>query len=295
MRRRTFLCGSTLLIAGNQAFSEQASPSSLDSALSIGLLTDVHYADKKPNGSRHYRESLRKIEEASDLFNRKKIDFAVEMGDLIDAADSVETEKRYLKTINRKFESLCSERHYVLGNHCVDTLTKEEFLGDVGQNRSYYSFDQAGFHFVILDSCFTADETPYGRKNFKWTDANLPIAELEWLRADLSTHTLPTIIFAHQRIDTKSSHGVRNGEEIRKILESSKNVKAVFQGHSHGNDLKWINGIPYCTCVAMVEGSGIESNGYSLLELYPDSTLKLHGFRKQASESFDTPQQKVNG
>ena len=45
----------------------------------------------------------------------------------------------------------------------------------------------------------------------------------------------------------------------------------------------------------MVEGSGIESNGYSLLELYPDSTLKLHGFRKQASESFDTPQQKVNG
>ena len=62
MRRRTFLCGSTLLIAGNQAFSEQASPSSLYSALSIGLLTDVHYADKKPNGSRHYRESLRKIE-----------------------------------------------------------------------------------------------------------------------------------------------------------------------------------------------------------------------------------------
>ena len=136
MRRRTFLCGGTLLIAGNQAFAEQASPSSLDSILSIGLLTDVHYADKKPNGSRHYRESLRKIEEASDLFNRKKIDFAVEMGDLIDAADSVETEKRYLKTINRKFESLCSERHYVLGNHCVDTLTKEEFLGDVGQSRS---------------------------------------------------------------------------------------------------------------------------------------------------------------
>ncbi|MEC7408957.1 MAG: alkaline phosphatase, partial [Planctomycetota bacterium] len=80
MRRRTFLCGGTLLIAGNQSLAQEASPPSLDLALTIGLVTDVHYADKRPNGSRHYRESIRKIEEASDLFNRKKIDFAVEMG-----------------------------------------------------------------------------------------------------------------------------------------------------------------------------------------------------------------------
>ena len=61
MRRRTFLCGSTLLIAGNQAFAEQANPSSLDSILSIGLLTDVHYADKKPNGVGTIANRLEKL------------------------------------------------------------------------------------------------------------------------------------------------------------------------------------------------------------------------------------------
>ena len=39
-----------------------------------------------------------------------------------------------------------------------------------------------GFHFVVLDSCFKSDGTPYGRRNFKWTDANVPESELRWLR-----------------------------------------------------------------------------------------------------------------
>ena len=46
---------------------------------------------------------------------------------LIDAADSVALEQRYLRTINKEFANICPKRHYVLGNHCVDTLKKEEF------------------------------------------------------------------------------------------------------------------------------------------------------------------------
>jgi alkaline phosphatase len=58
-------------------------------------------------------------------------------------------------------------------------------------------------------------------------------------------------------------------------------VSAVFQGHSHKNDLKEIGGIHYCTLVAMVEGSGAENNGYSLMEIEPNGTIHLTGFRKQ--------------
>ena len=57
----------------------------------------------------------------------------------------------------------------------------------------------------------------------------------------------------------------------------------MFQGHSHQNDLKDIGGIHYCTLVAMVEGSGAENNGYSLLDIKPDHTLELTGFRRQES------------
>jgi len=61
-----------------------------------------------------------------------------------------------------------------LANHCVDTLTKEQFLGTCGASRSYYSLDVGGFHFVILDACFRHDGQPYGNKNSNWTDATSP-------------------------------------------------------------------------------------------------------------------------
>ena len=105
--------------------------------LRIGLVTDLHYADKDPRGTRHYRQTLDKLAEAVDEFRRQKIDFVVELGDFIDAADSVATEMKDLKTIQRPFAAIADERHYVLGNHCVDTLTKEEFLGEVEREKSY--------------------------------------------------------------------------------------------------------------------------------------------------------------
>lgn len=250
--------------------------------LKIGLITDVHHADKPAAGNRYYRESLRKLEDAALQFERDKLGFLVELGDLIDAADSVETELRYLKTIDGEFSNICDDRHYVLGNHCVDTLKKEEFLGTVGQEKSYYSFDRGGYHFVVLDSCFRSDGQPYGRKNSIWTDANIPPAELEWLEADLKLTSQPVIVFAHQRLDVSNHYGVKNAADVRRVLEASGGVQAVFQGHSHRNDVNSIEGIHYCTLVAMIEGSGASNNGYSTLRLDASGTIAVEGFRKQA-------------
>jgi alkaline phosphatase len=60
-------------------------------------------------------------------------------------------------------------------------------------------------------------------------------------------------------------------------------VQAVFQGHSHKNDYREIAGIHYCTLRAMVEGSGPENSGASVLTLRPDGSLVLNGFRQQTS------------
>jgi predicted phosphodiesterase len=286
--RRAFLQSGTLLLATATTLN----PSRLNAAdgndrLRVGLITDLHHADKPTAGSRHYRETLGKLAEAATQFEKEKATFIVELGDLIDAADSVETEQRYLKTINREFAKISKDRHYVLGNHCVDTLTKTEFLGGVEQEKSYYSFDRGEFHFVVLDSCFRNDGEHYGRKNSKWNDANIPPAEVEWLQADLKSTSKKTVIFAHQRLDVSNDYGVKNCPEVRKIFEASGKVLAVFQGHSHHNDLKDIGGIHYCTLVAMVEGSGAENNGYSVMEIAPDGTIRLSGFRNQKGYDFD--------
>lgn len=146
--RRTLLKNGTLVLAASaltnrRLFAEEVK--SDEKAVRVGLITDLHYADKSPAGSRHYRETLGKLEAAGQQFSTDQPDFVVELGDLIDAADSVDVEQGYLKTINKQFSSICDERHYVLGNHCVDTLTKDEFLGGVEQERSYYSSIDKGF------------------------------------------------------------------------------------------------------------------------------------------------------
>jgi alkaline phosphatase len=278
--RRAFVQGGTLLLAAATSSSMSASAAKPRTPLRIGLVTDLHYADKPPAGTRHYRNTPEKLAEAAAEFAESSPDFVVELGDLIDAADSVETELAYLKRINNDFSAICNKRHYVLGNHCVYSLTKQEFLDGVEQEQSYYSFDHGDHHFVVLDSCFRSDGQPYGRKNFEWTDPNIPDVELDWLKTDLAANSKPTIVFAHQRLDVSTHHGVKNAASVRTVLESA-DVQLVLQGHSHQNDHKEINGIHYCTLVAMIEGAGVTNNGYSVMTLANDGTIQISGFRKQ--------------
>ena len=281
--RRAFLRnGSLFLLGASIDWSRAFAAEEKASRVRIGLVTDLHYADKPPKGTRHYRETLTKLAEAFEKFAAATPDLVVELGDFIDAADSVETEQGYLKAVSGVFAKIPGKKHYVLGNHCVDTLTKREFLDGVGQEKSYYSFDQGGFHFVILDSCFRSDGEPYGRKNSVWYDANLPAAEIEWLKADLKAATNKVVVFAHQRLDESGKQSVNNAKDVRQVLESSGKVLAAFQGHSHKNDLQEINGIHYCTLVAMVEGAGKENNGYSLMDVFEDGSIRLTGFRQQS-------------
>lgn len=285
--RRAFLINGTLTLAAGTICPRVLAVQKFQPKLCIGLVTDLHYADKPPAGSRHYRESLAKLDAAAVQFQKDQISVLVELGDLIDAADTVEKEQNYLKTINEKFSKICKNRHYVIGNHCVDTLKKEEFLAGVGQEKTYYSFDQEGIHFIVLDSCFRSDGVAYERKNFQWTDANIPQAELEWLKEDLKSNDKPVIVFAHQRLDVSNNHGVKNNKQIRNLLESSGNVIAVFQGHSHKNDLNTIGGIHYCTLVAMVEGKGLINNGFSTLNIDEQGNVQLTGFEKQQSRKLN--------
>lgn len=279
--RRTFVKNGVLLLATATSQASSLFADQPDGQLQVGLVTDLHYADKEPAGSRHYRETPRKLAEAAEQFGQVRPAFVVELGDFIDAADSVETELGYLKEINQSFAAICPRRHYVLGNHCVYTLNKQEFLDAVEQKRSYYSFDSDGFHFIVLDSCFRGDGEPYGRKNFEWTDPNIPAAEVEWLKADLQETSKRSVVFAHQRLDVGAPYGVKNAIEVRSVLEESGKVLAVFQGHSHKNDHNDIAGIHYCTLVGMIEGAGPENNGYSVMSISDDGTIRIAGFRNQ--------------
>jgi alkaline phosphatase len=289
--RRAFLGKGGLLICAaivaprQFARLEAAESASEKPSLRIGLITDIHYADKPASRTRYYRESLQKVREGIEWFNREKMDFLVELGDLIDAADSADGEAVYLRTIEREYARFKGQRHYVFGNHDAWSLTKKQFLENCGGRgrKEYYSFDHGNLHFVILDACYRSDGVAYGNRNFKWTDSDIPPAQIEWLKSDLKLTNKPTIIFVHQRLDVKNNYGVKSAALVRGILEKSNKVLAVFQGHSHKNDYHEINGIHYCTLCAVIEGEGEENNAYSELSIYPNGNLQVKGFRRQQS------------
>lgn len=282
-----FLAGATCGLSGRPLLAANDPPTS--PRLKIGLLTDLHYADKETRGTRYYRDTLPKLAEAIQHFETAQVSFVMELGDLIDSAPDLETELGYLKTVDQKFKDSRLERHYVLGNHCVERLTKAEFLTEVGQAGSFESFDRGGFHFVSLDACYRFDGVPYGRNNSSWKEALIPQEELDWLQTDLDRTDKPVIVFTHQRLDVDNYYAPKNAADVRKMLEKSEKVRAVFQGHSHKNDYKDLNGIHYCTLAAMIEQSYPDGNSYSQLNVLEDGTLQLTGFRTQSSYEWKPP------
>ena len=78
--RRAFLKSGTLVLTAaavnpSSLFANEETP-----PLRIGLVTDLHYADKAPAGTRHYRETLAKLEEAAKQFEQDKPLFLVASG-----------------------------------------------------------------------------------------------------------------------------------------------------------------------------------------------------------------------
>ncbi len=275
--------GTGILTASQLAAQDQTEPE-----LCFGVMTDIHHADKEHAGTRYYRESIRKVNEGIDQFNNAGCRFLITLGDVVDAAEKVETEIGYLKTIDAELARFKGDRHFAIGNHCVYTLTKEQFIENCAARAPYYSFDAGGFHFLVLDACFRADGVAYGARNYEWTDTDIPDIEKEWIKADLDRTDKPSICFVHQHLDLPvgNHYAIKTSPEVRAILEKSGKVLAVLQGHSHKNDLKEINGIHYCTFAAVIEGSGEENNAYGIVELYPNGNINVKGFKKQESHKL---------
>ncbi len=296
--RRAFLKASAATLAGLAvaplSCTHWAGPGGRRRTARFGIVTDSHYADADTVGSRYYRQSLDKMNECIKLMNEKKVDFLIELGDFKDQNNPPIEQKTitYLRAVENVFQKYNGPTYHVLGNHDMDSISKEQFSKNVENTKiepgkSYYSFDFNGVHFVILDANYTSDSTEYNHGNFDWTDANIPPAEVNWIIRDLASTSKPTILFIHQLLDGSGSKYVNNAAAIRQILEKSDKVMAVFQGHHHEGSYSYIEGIHYYTLKAMVEGPGHENNSYAIVEILPDQSITVTGYRKAVSKQLD--------
>ncbi|MHC4242662.1 MAG: metallophosphoesterase [Planctomycetota bacterium] len=256
----------------------------------FGIVTDCHYANADAQGTRFYRESLDKLSECVVLMNAERVDFLIELGDFKDQ-DKPPVENKtlsYLQAAEKVLKRFKGPTYHALGNHDIDSISKVQFLSrvdntNIDSNRSYYSFDSNGLRYVVLDANYRTDGADYDHGNFDWTDANIPSKELRWLRKDLDTASGAVIIFIHQLLDGTGSVYVKNAAQVRKVLEASRKVLAVFQGHHHSGSYNNIAGIHYYTLKAVVEGQGPDNNSYAIAEVHPDGSITVTGYRKAQS------------
>jgi hypothetical protein len=254
------------------------------------MVTDVHYADADPVYNRYFRESVDKIAECVEFMNEQEVEFLIELGDFKDQNTPPVEQKTiaYLQKIESRFRKFDGPTYHVLGNHDVDSISKEQFLENVTNtgvtNKStYYSFDRKGIHFIVLDANFLADGTPYDRGNFAWNEAYVSEAELDWLRKNLAGTGLPSIIFTHQQLGGLGVTDISNAEAVRTILQESGKVLAGFDGHNHAGGHNLIEGIHHYTLKAMVDGSGRENSSYAVVEITPDRNIIVTGYRQAVS------------
>ena len=248
--------------------------------LSFGMFTDVHYADIPDNGTRKYSQSLDKVNQCIDSMNHQKVSFLIELGDFKDMPVSADSTAAlgYLKAIETAFSSFIGDRYHVLGNHDEDCISKEQFYSiarnsHINKKNTWYAFKKGGYQFVVLDACFDSIGRPYDKGNFKWYDTNVPAGELKWFEKELKHSKLPVVVFVHQPLNGTSKVSVSNADKVRVIMEKSKKVKCVFQGHEHKGGYEQVNGIHYYTLKGLIEGDFPASNSFAIVTL---SQGKIH-------------------
>ena len=298
--------GSSLLTGCVNPYRDNAEGDGKKNAplIRFGMVTDLHYADANPRGTRFYRDSRAKLAECVELMNTQGVGFMIELGDFKDEAQSADKSRpvdegrtlAFLRDIEKVFSGYKGLRYHVLGNHDTDSISREQFLGcvtnsNIARGKSYYSFDANGVHFVVLNACFAREGgkhekyVAYDHGNFNWQNTWIPPQEMAWLKEDLTkTSAHNVIVFIHQLLDGVGSVYVNNASQVRKVLERSGKVRVVFQGHHHHGAYSLISGIHYYTLRAMVEGAGLVNNSCAVVDVYGNGDVAVQGYYKAVSK-----------
>ena len=306
--RRSFLQRSVASSAALLASSAPLNAASLHVAperkrvLRIAHVTDVHVQPERGAGE-GMTACLRHISALQD-----KPDVLFNGGDAI--FDGLEqNEQRVQLQWDLYFEILKRETklpvRHCIGNHDVwgwlqdksgakgnePRYGKKWAVEVYGIPNRYYSFAQAGWHFIVLDSTQSRGNIGY--------EARLDSEQYEWLRGELASvkPTTSVLVMSHipilsmtsafflRKPEQNSDWTIQrnlmhsDGLQLQQLFRKFPNVKVCISGHTHLVDRLDYTGVTYF-CNGAVSGAWWKGAwqdcepGYALINLYDDGSFE---------------------
>lgn len=285
----------------------KASPAAAGPEAVIGMLADAQYCDCESAGTRFYRNSLRKMEECIREFSSRKLDFVIQLGDLIDR------DFASFSRILAVYEQISVPSYHVLGNHDFafpgrsgSEPLKSLGMPSLGPGKGYFSFSVGDWEFIVLngndvstfanrsgsDKYRKAEAIVAALKERKAPNAQawnggMGEEQIEWLRQTLDSARRANrraVLFCHFPIFPGNEHNLYNDGQLLELLEAyPRCAVAWFSGHNHRGNYAERKGVHHLTLSGMVETE--YRNSYAVVELYPDR-LEVIGFDREPSRTL---------
>ncbi|CUG90313.1 serine-threonine protein phosphatase, putative [Bodo saltans] len=271
--------------------------------LSLGVLSDVQYADQDEHQRRHFRKSLEKLRHAVDEMNanRTHLDMVVHLGDLVD--HSID---RFLPAVEPILKTLKYPFYQLLGNHDFLGSPEEAFdriHSKLGMPARYYSLSAGpskSYRLIMLDGndialySTTANSAKRQlayqwkaalkrkhRKNAQKFNGALSDEQIVWMKEQMSeacNMSQRVLIFLHHPMrPVGEPTNLWNDLEVVPIITSFPCVVGVVNGHAH----KFLYDFHHTTFrdVHFVTFGGMVQSPFTswgFVELYEDS-MHVHG------------------
>ncbi|RIJ50836.1 hypothetical protein D1614_02635 [Maribellus luteus] len=227
MKTKFFLMAFALLLT-MQMFASKKN----DKKFSFAFFTDIHL---NKNHLEKNHGGFQGIEKAIADAKKQKVDFIMTGGDNVDI-DAIKTEDAQIAhTLYSKYARIIHnagvDYYAAIGNHdrfwgCPnDDQLYNDGLFEKYVNKSYYSFDHKGWHFIVLNtanSVVDEEQKQWLSSDLENIDAKTPIV--------IATH-VPFLSVYYPALDGKytSADTFSNFKEIWDMFDG-KNLKLVLQG-----------------------------------------------------------------
>ena len=191
---------------------------------SIGILSDIHLREEYAT---EIYETLVAIRE--DYALNEKIAHTFVLGDLIQDSDP-DIDRAHLNELHSIFSDWVSPVTYLLGNHDIGTLSKQEVATILSQEDFRGVTRVDGDPFVYLDSTqpTIADRGKIGTNQREWLRTNLPTDAIVLSHHPLGSFSLSRNVWFENYPERAYPW---DRKEVLNIIE--RNARATVGGHIH--------------------------------------------------------------